>query len=50
MFTNKCLDFMLELVDEFTEIVPSAFGPFISHLQVLLAYIKNVFKEFLKDF
>ena len=25
-FPDKCLGFRLELVDEFTEIVPSAFG------------------------
>ena len=28
-FLIKCLGFRLELVDEFTKIVPSVFGPFI---------------------
>ena len=28
MFSDKCLTFRLELVDEFPKIVPSAFGPF----------------------
>ena len=51
MFTDKCLGFRLELVDEFTKIVQSAFGPFISHHQGLTACVKSVFKEyFLKDF
>ena len=27
----KCFDFWLELLDEFTEIVPSTFRPFIGH-------------------
>ena len=31
-FSHKCLGFRLELVDEFTKIVPDAFGPFIGHL------------------
>ena len=39
---------MLELVDEFTEIVPSAYGPFIGHHQGLFANVKIVFKKFFK--
>ena len=46
MFPDKCLGFRLELLDEFTKIVPSAFKPFIGHYQGLLACIKSVFKEF----
>ena len=42
-FTDKCLGFRLELVDQFTKIVPSAFGPFIGHHQELLACVKSVF-------
>ena len=38
------LGFRLELVDEFTKIVLSAFGPFIGHHQELLACIKSVLK------
>ena len=49
-FPNKCLGFRLELVDEFTKIVPSAFGPFIGYHQGSLACIKSVFKELLKEF
>ena len=33
-------------MDEFTNIVPSAFRPFIGYHQGLLACIKSVFKEF----
>ena len=42
-FSDKCLGFSLELVDEFTKIVQSAFGPFIGHHQGLFAYVKSVF-------
>ena len=34
IFPDKCFGFRLELVDEFTEIVPRAFGHFISHFQM----------------
>ena len=37
MFPERCLGFRLELVDEFTKIVPSAFGHFIGHHQGLFA-------------
>ena len=40
-----CLGFRLELVDEFTKIVPTAFGPFIGPHQGLLACIKIVFER-----
>ena len=43
---DKCLGFRFELVDEFTKIVPSAFGPFIGQHQRSLACVKSVFKEF----
>ena len=42
MFSDKCLSFRLELVDEFPKIVPSAFGLFIGHHQRLLACIRCV--------
>ena len=42
VFPDKCLGFREELVDEFTKIVPSAFGPFIGHHQGLLSCVKNV--------
>ena len=45
-FPEKCFAFMLELVDEFTEIVSSAFGPFIGHHQGLFASVK-IKKKFL---
>ena len=50
MFPDKCLGFRLELVDEFTKILPSDSGHFIGHSQRLLACIKNIFKRFFKDF
>ena len=37
-------------MDEFTKIVPSAFGPFIGHYQGLLACIKSVFLRVLTFF
>ena len=37
MFSDKCLSFRLELVDEFPKILPSTFGPFIGNHQRLLA-------------
>ena len=37
---DKCLDFRLELVNEFTKIVLGAFEPFIGHYRGLLAWIK----------
>ena len=37
-------------MDEFTKIVSSAFEPFIGYHQGLLACIKSIFKEFLKEF
>ena len=40
-FPDKCLGFRLELVDEFTKIVQSAFGLFIGHHQRLLACVKK---------
>ena len=42
MFPDKCLSFRLELVDDFPEIVPSAFGPFIGHYQGLFACVRCV--------
>ena len=45
-FPEKCLGFSLELMDEFTKIIPSAFGPFIGHHQGFLSCAKSVFKEF----
>ena len=36
------LGFRLEFTDEFTKIVPSAFGPFIGHHQGFLACVKSV--------
>ena len=45
------IGFRLELVDEFTKVIPSSFGPFIGHHQGLLACVKSIFfKEFLKVF
>ena len=41
-FSGKCLNFKLELGDEFSKIVLSAFGTFISHLQGLLAFVRCV--------
>ena len=38
------------MVDEFTKIIPSAFGPFIGHHQMLLARVKSVLKEDFKFF
>ena len=49
-FPDKCLGFRLELVDEFTKIVPGAFGTFIGHHQGLLACIKSVFEKKIKFF
>ena len=46
-FPDKCFGFRLELVDELTEIVPSAFGPFIGHHQRMFASIKIVLLFFL---
>ena len=44
-FPEKCFIFRLELVDEFTEIVPSTFEPFIGHHKVLFAiFIIKVFR------
>ena len=40
MLPDKCFDFRLGLADEFTEIVPSAFGPFIGHHQELFVSVK----------
>ena len=45
-FPDKCFDFRLKLVDEFTKIVPGTFKPFIGHHQRLLACIKSVLKSF----
>ena len=42
MFPGKCFGFRLELVDEFTEIVPSAF---IDRQQGLVACVKIIFQE-----
>ena len=42
-FPDMCFGFRLEFVDEFTEIVPSTFGPFIGHHQGLFASTKIVF-------
>ena len=40
---DKCCDFRLELVDEFTKIVPNNFESFIGHHQELLGCRRNVF-------
>ena len=48
MFPDKCFGFRLEFVDEFTEIVPCALGPFIGHHQELFAWVKCVFLLILK--
>ena len=40
-FSDKCLCFSLELVDEFTKIFQSSFGPFIGFHQGLVACVKN---------
>ena len=45
-FPDKRFGFRLQLVDEFTEIVSSAFGPFIGHHQELFASVKIFFKSF----
>ena len=37
-------------MDEFTKIVPSAFGPFIGHHQELLAYVKSVVLKSFESF
>ena len=49
-FPDMCLGFRLELVDEFTKIVPSDFGPFLGHHQGLLACVKIVFDKFIHLF
>ena len=41
-FSDKCLSFRLELVDEFPKIVPSAFEPFIGHNQGLPACVRCI--------
>ena len=43
MFPDECLDFGLELEDEFIKIVPSSFGRFICHHQGLFVCIKSFF-------
>ena len=40
---DKCFGFKLELVDEFIEINPSAFEPFVGHHQGLFASVKILF-------
>ena len=42
MFSDKCIGFRLNLVNEFTNIVPSNFEDFIGHHQVLFACFKTV--------
>ena len=42
-FPNKYFGFRLKLVDEFTEIILSVFGPFKGHHQGLFAYVKMFF-------
>ena len=49
-FPDKCFGFRLELVDEFTEIVPSSFRPFIGHHQGLFHKCKERFFNFFKFF
>ena len=44
-FPDKCFGFRLELVDEFTEFVSSAFRPFIGHHQRMFARVNSVFYE-----
>ena len=47
MFPDKCFGFRLELVDEFTKIVLSTFGPFIGHHQELFVCVESIFFFFL---
>ena len=46
MFSDKCLSFRLELVDEFPKIVPSACGPVIF---LLWHQLSETFKTLLKN-
>ena len=43
MYPEKCFGFSLDLVHEFTEIVPIDFGPFVVNYQGLFANVKIVF-------
>ena len=43
MFLDRCLGFSLELVDEFTKIIRSAFRPYIDHHRGLFACVKSAF-------
>ena len=45
MFPENGFGFKLELVDELTEIIPSAFVPFIGNHQRLFASVKTVFEK-----
>ena len=45
-FPDNCFGFRLGLVDEFTEIIPIAFGPIISYHQGLFASVKIFFQVF----
>ena len=47
ILSDKCLGFRLELVDEFTKIVLSAFRPFIGHHQEF-ACVKSIFLWYYK--
>ena len=44
------LVFRVEVVDEFTKIILSAFGPFVGHHQGLLAWEKSGFKSLYQVF
>ena len=45
-FPDKCFGFRLVLGNEFTKIVPSAFGSFIGHHQGLFASVRIFFLSF----
>ena len=55
VFPDRYFGFRVELVDEFTEIIPGAFGPLIGHHQGLFLsvnlFFKNViFAKFCKNY
>ena len=45
-YLDKCQGFRLELVDEFTNMFPSALEPFMDHHQGLFACVKISFLKF----
>ena len=44
IFPNMCFGFRLDLVDQWTEFVPSSLAPFIGHHQGLFANVKFFLK------